>query len=529
MEQTKLIQSKLMKGFSLVETLITLAIFGILMAMLSQILIINISISRKTFARSRIRDEMSELVTLIQRDIRNAKIIGECGEKTEGSETFTECQIYHAEEFVWTDNCPDEGEVQRLCKLTVVDPAIPGDVPDVLFQTSDLINVDDFGLEVGLSQGDDGTKSTILVTVLASSANENFEVNNQVRQIAVSTRNFTLGDFFLDQSEPEEVICNYNSTQIGVRKQGDNDWNLGSLDLLCGETFEYASFHNNNLNQVATDTTMNVSGPGVTRTTRGTGQLTTSVEQERGTYTINVITDESNGQACESTGIVNCFRDPAQFGSGSQVLIPPPDQTTCAGTPELQGVCGSNSYSGSLFFGALNESCDETCDRAGGTCELEDFDPLREYNDCDIVSRFVTDPSNFSCNPLVSNYGPTMLGSGLYYRVSNSPSCTLKNNSMHRVCPCRDGSGETYTNSNSPTTTTTSSAATTTSTTSRRTTTTTSVSPCRCYNGYTCNNTYINPNNTYCGYTVCGRDWQLYRCWYGGWQALGTGCNQCGI
>lgn len=197
---------KTIKAFSLVEMLITIAIFGILIAMISQVILINIQVSRKTFIRSQIREELAEIATLIQRDVRNARLIGECGANTQENRTINRCLMSHIEEFVWTDDCPGSSEeIKKICKKSV-----PGE--QLLFESSDLITFERLNFEVNLSSGTDGTRSTILVTLYSSASNPNFDVNNQVRQIAVSTRNFTLGDFFVE-SETEEPRPTSSPTQ----------------------------------------------------------------------------------------------------------------------------------------------------------------------------------------------------------------------------------------------------------------------------------------------------------------------------
>ncbi|MBW7953189.1 MAG: type II secretion system protein [Candidatus Dojkabacteria bacterium] len=197
---------KTIKAFSLVEMLITIAIFGILIAMISQVILINIQVSRKTFIRSQIREELAEIGTLIQRDVRNARLIGECGETSLENRTINRCLMSHIEEFVWTDDCPGSSEgIKKICKKSVPDEQL-------LFESSDLITFERLNFEVNLSSGTDGTRSTILVTLYSSASNPNFDVNNQVRQIAVSTRNFTLGDFFVEP-ETEEPRPTSSPTQ----------------------------------------------------------------------------------------------------------------------------------------------------------------------------------------------------------------------------------------------------------------------------------------------------------------------------
>jgi prepilin-type N-terminal cleavage/methylation domain-containing protein len=68
------------KAFSMIEMLVTMAIFGMFSVMLLNSLLLNIKLSTKINLRSRVRSEMEEVATFIQRDIRNASevFVGSC-------------------------------------------------------------------------------------------------------------------------------------------------------------------------------------------------------------------------------------------------------------------------------------------------------------------------------------------------------------------------------------------------------------------------------------------------------------------
>ncbi len=61
------------KGFSLLELLITLAIFGILMMTTTSILVINLTVARKVKARTYAREETAFMFNILKKDIRNAE------------------------------------------------------------------------------------------------------------------------------------------------------------------------------------------------------------------------------------------------------------------------------------------------------------------------------------------------------------------------------------------------------------------------------------------------------------------------
>jgi len=61
------------EGFSLLEMLITLAIFGILMVTTTSLLVINLTVSRKVKARTYAREETAFMLNVLKKDIRNAE------------------------------------------------------------------------------------------------------------------------------------------------------------------------------------------------------------------------------------------------------------------------------------------------------------------------------------------------------------------------------------------------------------------------------------------------------------------------
>jgi prepilin-type N-terminal cleavage/methylation domain-containing protein len=176
-------KKKKLKGFSILETLVTLAIFGIMTAMLSQAILININITRKASVRSRIREEMSQISSLIERDVRNAQLVGTCGLVPPNE---NKCTITSVSSFTWTDNCPSlGGGIKSICRKDLAG--------NILYQSSKVLSITTLKFQVITPAGiTDPTKSTILVTIIGAAVNPNLNINNQVRQLAVSTRNFTI-------------------------------------------------------------------------------------------------------------------------------------------------------------------------------------------------------------------------------------------------------------------------------------------------------------------------------------------------
>jgi prepilin-type N-terminal cleavage/methylation domain-containing protein len=63
------------KGFSLLELLITLGIFAILMATVTNIIVINIRVAKQIEARTKVREETGYVLKNLKKDIRNASSI----------------------------------------------------------------------------------------------------------------------------------------------------------------------------------------------------------------------------------------------------------------------------------------------------------------------------------------------------------------------------------------------------------------------------------------------------------------------
>lgn len=449
----KIIQKK-HKAFSLLETLITLAIFGILMAMLTQVILINLQVSRKTFARSRVREEISELITLIQRDVRNADLIKDCGQSTVSGIVVNSCAISHVEEFVWTDKCPNEtSTLNRVCKLDLSGNPI--------FITSDFLNFSKFSFETGTSSTKTGAQQIILVTLVANTVNPSFEVNNQVRQVAVSSRNYTLGasGSFSSTSPatptpsptPTGPVCPYTSTQVRARLNSTSSWS-SSLNFTCGQSIQLASFHNNNLASFATDTIFGYSGPA--NGSFGPGAtVRTIVLNIPGTYSLNVRTNGylPTDPKCTGSATVSCTTPTPTAIPSSSGTITMPNGTVCVGTGVNPGMCGPGSRNGNMYVSALNESCTKTCQDQGKRCNWNAFSTSQLT--CDFVASFIrnTSGSTYSCSagtnsstPFLWNNNPTANPNRyfIYYEAppfANQYDCNFSSAPpyyFYKICPC---------------------------------------------------------------------------------------------
>ncbi len=167
-----------LKGYSLIEIIVSLAIIGIVLGMLSNVLINSIIISQKSLARSFVREEMAEVSNQMVSDIRNASKVLSCT----GSLQSAECRILMDQVYIWK-MCDIDG-TSHICKLDAND--------DVVFASSGNLTVENFTFEEGFDVGGNTIRRNILVTIVGSHTNDFVNVKNMVQQVSVSTRNYIL-------------------------------------------------------------------------------------------------------------------------------------------------------------------------------------------------------------------------------------------------------------------------------------------------------------------------------------------------
>jgi hypothetical protein len=161
------------KAYSLIEIVVSLGIIGVVIIIFFNSLIIAIRVTFKSFARSNLREEMSNVTNLVIRDVRNADALISCS--SGNTCTF----IKDGKEYTWAI-CASEGG--KICKTQG---------SEVVFETSDVLNVNSFNFEQGFSVvNNDVLRNNILFTLVGSHSNENMNINNLVRQTAISTRNY---------------------------------------------------------------------------------------------------------------------------------------------------------------------------------------------------------------------------------------------------------------------------------------------------------------------------------------------------
>jgi len=169
--------NKNLRAYSLLEMLISLAIVAIVMMMMTNTLVITIEISRKSFARSIVREEQNNLLTKIEKDIRNARYVSGCT----GENDQARCEVGLDKPYIWT-TCDRDGGFYVCKKDSSESVVIEG--------FSEDIKVDYFSFQEGLADAEG--KKSILVTLAVSHSDPSYEVTNQVRQIIISTRNYEI-------------------------------------------------------------------------------------------------------------------------------------------------------------------------------------------------------------------------------------------------------------------------------------------------------------------------------------------------
>ncbi len=169
-----------LKGYSLVELIVSMAIIAIILLMLNTVIINTAIIAQKSLARSFVREELATVADLVSSDIRRADRIGTCTGKL--STADLRCEIFGLETVVW--QVCDINSRPHLCRT---DPS-----GNPLFTSSTTLNLQEVTFEVGFSTGITDTRRNVIFTVIGGHENENFDVANVIRQSVVSTRNYVL-------------------------------------------------------------------------------------------------------------------------------------------------------------------------------------------------------------------------------------------------------------------------------------------------------------------------------------------------
>lgn len=170
---------KTKKAFSLAEMVVSLGVMSIVTLMLFNVLVTSIRVTYKTVARSFVREELSQSLSLISRDIKNADVVLGCGESGDSNK----CDfILDGEYFSW-GLCSNDNS--RICKTK-----IESDTSIEIYSSSPSLDIESLQFSPGFGDLSSQTQRNILITVIGEHANTKANVTNVIRQQGVSTRNY---------------------------------------------------------------------------------------------------------------------------------------------------------------------------------------------------------------------------------------------------------------------------------------------------------------------------------------------------
>ncbi len=171
------------KGFSLLEMLVSLGIISVMLVLLSNVLVISLKVSAKSSARGLVREEISELLATVRKDIRNADFVQSCsGSLSSGTPT---CTMFTGTSVKWTVVPKTPTSTDPSPGFAIVKQDAAG---NIISRSPDNLRVSEFSFEEGFSESEN-TK-VILVTIIASHTNSGLNVSNLIQQTSITTRNY---------------------------------------------------------------------------------------------------------------------------------------------------------------------------------------------------------------------------------------------------------------------------------------------------------------------------------------------------
>lgn len=178
------LQTRKKKGFSLLEMTISLVIISFILLIFFNTIVTALDVSYKGIARSFVREEMTSILNLLLRDVRNSDEVSVCEGMT--------CEIIvGGRELVW-GLCDEDNELlspRSIRSENDIICKVDRNTSELIYKSDDKLKIEVFEFETAVSIGNFSTK-TILITIVSSHVNERFNVNNMIRQSSISTRNY---------------------------------------------------------------------------------------------------------------------------------------------------------------------------------------------------------------------------------------------------------------------------------------------------------------------------------------------------
>ncbi|HEX9804164.1 MAG TPA: prepilin-type N-terminal cleavage/methylation domain-containing protein [Candidatus Dojkabacteria bacterium] len=177
------------QGYTILELVLSMAIFGIIFVILNQVLFSAIRLSRENYIRALYRESVTEVMDFIKRDIRNANYVFVCDGNT--------CEVEHNQRIKWEPcNPPD---ISSICRY---EQTATGGY-DILKRSTKNVYIKSIDFEripVTINSSNANLDNeTIIVTIEAVPIGgaqdvplaESGAIPIDIQQIAVSTRNIT--------------------------------------------------------------------------------------------------------------------------------------------------------------------------------------------------------------------------------------------------------------------------------------------------------------------------------------------------
>ncbi|GAB4284868.1 MAG: hypothetical protein Kow0081_2310 [Candidatus Dojkabacteria bacterium] len=163
------------KAFSLVEVTVSLAIIGIILLIFFNSIITAARVSIESISKSRVREEFTNVLALVSKDIRNADRLENC------FSGGTECIMVQNNDLVRWELCEES-----VCRY---------ENNNLSFRTSAKSRIETFTFERGYipeASATNSTRTNVLVTIIGEYNSQQVDSGKIFRQLSVSTRNYEI-------------------------------------------------------------------------------------------------------------------------------------------------------------------------------------------------------------------------------------------------------------------------------------------------------------------------------------------------